>query len=78
MEVNARIDKALRHLRIIKRGSWDTAMTLTDAKAAWDAGKITKHNKVFARLVDNDFDVKKTLQWFRGERDRLAEEKSNG
>lgn len=77
MEVNARIDKALRHIRIIKRGSWDTQLSPSDAKKLFDSGKVTKFNVVFSRLAQNDFDVTATLGWYQEERDRLLQEKAD-
>ena len=77
MEVNARVAKGLNQIRIQKRGPHFTElMTITDARKAWEAGRITKCNKAFKRLVGNDFDVPKTLAWYQEERERLAEKNS--
>ena len=76
MEVNAKIGKNLKQIQIQRRGDgMSYLMTLKAAKDAHEAGKITKHNKAFQRLVDNDFDVKATLAWYRERRKQIAAEK---
>ncbi len=70
MKVEARVSKNLRQIRIVKRGTWDSLMTVKDAQKAYEAGKIDEHNKVFARLVENDFDIDKTLAYYAGQREK--------
>lgn len=70
MEVNAVIVKNLNQIRIKKKGVWaDTLMSIADAKRAWERGLIKKHNNAFARLVDFDFDVKKTIEHYKAVRE---------
>lgn len=53
-------------IRIQKRGpSFSSLMTLRDAREAYEKGRITKTNRLMQRLIDNDFDVKKTLEEVR-------------
>lgn len=76
MELNARIAKGMNQVRIHKRGeNWTSLMTVKDAKKAWEEGKVTKYNKAFARLVENDFDVTLTLAWYQQQRDAIAAER---
>jgi len=72
MEVYARVSKSLNQIQIQKRsGNFSTLMTVRDARIAHERGVITKMNKVMRRLVENDFDVTKTLAWYQEERERI-------
>ena len=76
MEVNARVSKELNQVRIQKRGrNFTELMTIKDAKAAWEGGRITSCNLAFRRLANLDFDTKKLLAFYKDERDRLKREK---
>lgn len=75
MELNAKVSKDLKQIRIQKRSTqWTGLVNIKDARDLWNAGKITKHNKAFQRLADNDFDVEATLDWYRELRERLRKE----
>jgi len=73
MEVNARATKNLKQIRIMKQGTtFSSLMTIADAKKAWQDGKILTYNLTFRRLAANDFNVEKTLQYYRDEREALG------
>ena len=80
MEVNARLDKARNQIRCIKKSprgergfGWDSVISLRDAQRLWEQGTIKSHNIVFQRLVEHDFDVKRTIQYFLDARKKKAE-----
>ena len=79
MEINAKVQKSLSQIRIFKRieGGGSYLMSRKDAKHAFETGKVTKYNKCFARLAENDFDVKATLAWYQEERERQAAERAS-
>lgn len=40
-------------------------VTLDDAKAAWNAGRVTDCNLTFQRLAENEFDTAATIQFYK-------------
>ena len=78
MEINAKLSKDLRQVRIHKQGtSFNSMMTLADAKKAHDDGRVTKSNAVFQCLASHDFDIKATLAYYKDRREQLAAEKAS-
>lgn len=71
MELTAKISQDLKQLRIMKQMSTTAyRISLADAKYAWKTGKVKDSNKVFQRLVANEFDVKATLAWYQEQSNR--------
>ena len=66
MYVIAKITNACTQVRIQNRtGRTTHLMTLSDAKRHWHEGHILKTNAVFERLIEHDFDVPATLNFYR-------------
>lgn len=77
MEINAKVTKGLNQIVITKKlTTFSARISTSDAKRLHETGRITKSNKCFQRLVDNDFDVTATLAWYQEERERLARERN--
>jgi hypothetical protein len=77
VELNAKIQKSLTQIRIFKQLETGAILiSRKNAKHAFESGKVTKYNKCFARLAENDFDVKATLAWYQEERERIARDKA--
>lgn len=77
MELNAKIAKGGKQISIHKRGTtFSQLVPLAVAKKAVADGKVHKTNKCMDRLIENDFDVDKTLQYYIDRRKKLAK-KSN-
>ena len=65
MHVRAKVRQ--NQISIRKIGpSFANLMDLRDARLAHEQGRITKTNRVMQRLIENDFDVQKTLDHYRG------------
>ena len=73
MEINAKIAKGGKHIRLIKQGgSQSSLITLIEAKAAHRKGLVTTSNRCFQVLAELKFDVQKTLDYYRDNRSKSA------
>ena len=66
MDLYAQPANGLRQLRIQNRsGQYSSLMSLADAKAAYERGAVGSTNTCMRRLIENNFDVEKTLEYYR-------------
>ena len=66
MHLEATINPGLHQIKIKKQAHrFSSLITIKDAQKFWEEGRVTKYNKIFARLADNDFDVQATLAYYR-------------